>query len=116
MLTEQEMLEIAEHYISFMSNDDIELKIYHELTIRKSYGNAYKYDSKRYAETGEFKYHVPGSPPFLVEKETGIIVSFGTAYSEEHYIEAYEKGTLIPSLGRYWYAADERYSHKHEVD
>ncbi len=28
MLTEQEMLEIAEHYMSFRSHDDIELVLY----------------------------------------------------------------------------------------
>lgn len=46
MLTEEEMLEIAEKYM----------------------------------ETGVYKFHVP-SGPFLVEKETGRIVNFGTARS-----------------------------------
>nr|WP_321233929.1 hypothetical protein [uncultured Psychroserpens sp.] len=102
---------VAEHYISFMSNEDIELIIYPSRTIQKPYGNIYFYDSKRHFETGEFSYHVP-SGPFLVEKETGRVVSFGTAYPKEYYFEAYENGTLQPSLDLYWYPEEERYSHE----
>jgi hypothetical protein len=111
MLTEQEMLEIAEKYMAFRSHDHIELKLYYEAVLKKPYGNIYTCDSKAYMETGVFKHHVP-SGPFLVEKETGRIVNFGTARPKEFYIEAYENGTLMPSLDGYWYHEDERYSHK----
>jgi hypothetical protein len=47
-----------------------------------------------------------------VEKETGRVVNFGTAYPEEEYFKAYENGTLELSLGRYWYPEDERYDFK----
>jgi len=111
MLTEQEMLEIAEHYMTFSSHDDIELVLYYDGVIRKPYGNIYRYDNKKEIETGEFKYHVI-SGPFLVEKETSRVVNFGTARPKEFYFEAYENGTLEPSLDLYWYPEDERYSHK----
>lgn len=47
-----------------------------------------------------------------MEKETGRVVNFGTAYPEEEYFKAYENGTLELSLGRYWYPEDERYDFK----
>ena len=112
MLTEQEMLKIAEQYISFNNYNDIELTIYHELTIKKPYGNIYKYDSKLFAETREFKYHILGSAPFLVEKETGRVVGFGTARKLKFYLDAYENGTLEPSLDLYWYPDEEKYDFK----
>lgn len=110
MLTEQEMTEVAEHYISFMGNK-IELTIYYSATIQKPYGNIYFFNSKRYAETGDFRYSVVRGP-FLVEKETGRVVNFGTAYPNEYYFEAYEKVALELSLDRYWYPEEERYDFK----
>ncbi|MFK7747266.1 MAG: hypothetical protein AB8B65_02630 [Kordia sp.] len=111
MLTNQEMLIIAKKYMSFSSDKDIELKVTQGLTITKPYGNIYYYDSKKYIETGNFQYHVP-TGPFLVEKATGRVVGFGTARSFEFYIDAYEKGTLVPTLDRYWYPDTQKYSHK----
>lgn len=111
MLTDQEMLGIAEHYMLFESNN-IELKLIYSNIIKKPYGNIFSYDSKKHIETGDFKYHIPGSAPFLVEKKTGRVVNFGTAQTLEFYLDAYEKGTLKPTLDRYWYPDEERYSHK----
>ncbi|WP_445721349.1 YrhB domain-containing protein [Flavobacterium sp.] len=110
MLTEQAMKEVAEHYIAFMSNN-IALTIYYSATIQKSYGNVYFFNSKKHAETGDFGYSIVRGP-FLVEKKSGRIVNFGTAYPLEFYLEEYEKSTLVPSLDRYWYPETESYSHK----
>ncbi|WP_053002652.1 hypothetical protein [Kordia jejudonensis] len=112
MLTQQEMLTIAEHYMSFSSDKKIEFTLYYESIIRKEYGNIYKYDSKKYIKTGDFKYHVPGSAPFLVEKETGRVVNFGTAYPLEFYLDEYENGNMTPSLNLYWYPDTQKYHYK----
>ncbi|WP_397364143.1 hypothetical protein [Olleya sp. R77988] len=114
MLTEQEMKAIAEHYLTFLernSSTDIELALY-DNSIKKDYGNIYIYQNKRYMVTGDEQCLLGGNAPFLVEKETGRVVSFGTAYPKEHYFEAYENGTLEPTLTGYWYPEDERYSHE----
>lgn len=111
MLSEEEMLSIAEQYISF-EGEEIEIVLLESYTIRKPYGNIYYYNSKEYIETGEDRYSLIGNAPFLVEKETGRVVSFGTAQSLDYYIEAYENGTLVPSLDRYWYPDEERYDYK----
>ncbi len=48
----------------------------------------------------------------FIDEETGRVVNFGTAYPNEYYFEAYENGTLEPTLTRYWYPEDERYGFK----
>jgi hypothetical protein len=58
-------------------------------SIKKNYGNIYRYDTKKLAETGDFKYSIVHGP-ILVEKATGRIVTFGTAYPVEEYFKAFE--------------------------
>jgi len=111
MLTEQEMLTIAEKYMSFRSNDTIELIVIDQLTIKKPYGNIYYSENKEYFNTGDFKHHIV-TGPFLVEKETGRVVNFGTARPLEFYVDEYEKGIMELSLDLYWYPATEKYSYK----
>ncbi|MFY8186895.1 MAG: YrhB domain-containing protein [Flavobacterium sp.] len=113
MLTDEQTLEIANKYISYLQNKtNIKVLIYKEHIIRKEYGNIYFYDSKEYIETGVFAHRLLGNAPFLVEKKTGRVVVFGTAYSDDYYIKAYESGTLVPSQDRYWDHETESYSYK----
>ncbi len=112
MLTDQEMLEIAEHYLRKMSETiSSELVIIPELTIKKPFGNIYEYDFKKFLETGDYQY-VGVTPPFLVEKEKRRIVRFASSRTVEQEIEAYENGTKVPSLHTYWYPDTEEFSHK----
>ncbi|MEL1245114.1 hypothetical protein AAEO56_12630 [Flavobacterium sp. DGU11] len=93
MLTENEMITIAEDYIKKIEKESgIDLIIGHEVTIKKSYGHIFFYTSKKLIETGDDKYAVAGNAPFLVENETGKVIEFGTAENEEYYIEEYESG------------------------
>ncbi|CAM3922205.1 hypothetical protein FLJU110815_06250 [Flavobacterium jumunjinense] len=112
MLTDQEMKQIAEKYLLFkMLNSNIDIALY-DFQTKKEYGNIYYYQSKNFLLTNDEKYLIGGNAPFLVEKATGRIVIFGTAYPEEHYIKAYENDALEPVLRRYWYPETETYSHK----
>lgn len=112
MLTDEKMLEIAERYLSKMVDNKIETVIILEETIKKPYGNIYLYNSKQFILTEDFKYAVGGNAPFLVEKETGRVVTFGTAGRLEDYIMAYENGTLSTALDNYWYPDEDRYDYK----
>ena len=112
MLTDEEMLKIAEHFTRFSVKPHIEPMIYSDHIIKKPYGNIYHYDSRKYILTGDFNYSLAGKGPFLVEKETGRVVPFGTARSLEDSLEAYENDTLMPCLTRYWYPEDERFDYK----
>lgn len=55
----------------------------------------YIYGSKKHYETKNDDYAILGNAPFLVEKETGRIIQFGTAHSTKEYIQQYEEGTYI---------------------
>jgi len=93
MLTEMEILEIANKYIELVEKESkMETIILYEETIKKPYGNIYFYTSKKLYETGDDRYAVAGNAPFLVEKETGNIIVFGTARTEDYYIKEYEAG------------------------
>jgi hypothetical protein len=112
MLTEKEMLNIAELYLKKIGEDGNEAMLYNDDTIKKPYGNIYLYNSKKFILTGDFKYAFGGNAPFLVEKETGRVVNFGTAGRLEDYVKSYEDGTLGLCLTTYWYPDEDRFDYK----
>ena len=112
MLTNQEMLVIAEKFIRRKVDESVEPIILHEETIKKPYGNIYYYQSKEFLMTRDFNKHLAGNAPFLVEKKAGRVVGLGTAMDLEDYIKAYENGTLVKTLTRYWYPDEDRFDYK----
>lgn len=111
MLTDKEMLKIAERFIRRIVNKNIEPMLYEDI-IKKPYGNIYSFDSKEYILTGNFNKSLMGGGPFLVEKKSGRVVGFGTAGILENEIEAYENGTLSTALDTYWYPDEDRFDYK----
>ena len=103
MLTEQEILERADAYLSSLEiGTDLGLIIGHDHTIKKSYGQVFFYNSKKFIETNNFEYALAGNAPFLVENKTGRVVIFGTLKEIGSYIEEYESGTWIPGENGIW--------------
>lgn len=101
MHTTASMDKIAEDYIrKLFSQTPNEVILLKEYTIKKPYGNIYIYNSKKYIEDNDFNYALVGNAPFLVDKKTGKITIFGTAYDIEHYISEYEAGKWVPSVNR----------------
>lgn len=93
MLTDSEMKNIAENYISKINVESkINIIILDEYTIKKIYGNIYFYTSQKYFETKNDRYALVGNGPFLVENIDGKIIQFGSAESDEYYIQEYEAG------------------------
>ncbi|ANO47060.1 hypothetical protein B0A78_03965 [Flavobacterium columnare NBRC 100251 = ATCC 23463] len=113
MLTDTEMLEIANKFLNRLSRDsnNLELVLYSDI-IKKSYGNIYFFNSKKFILSEDLKYALGGNAPFLVEKKTGRVVSFGTSCTIENYIKDYENGTIGKSLDRYWYPDEDRFDYK----
>lgn len=108
MLTKEETIQIAKKYLKEMDDKDgLETIILSEYTIEKPYGYIFSYDSKLFQETGEFQYAIAGNAPFLVEKETGRIIVFGTSNRLDYYIKEYENGTWTPSDNGIWESSDE---------
>ncbi|WP_336731880.1 hypothetical protein [Chryseobacterium sp. VD8] len=104
MLTDEEMLIIAEKYLKKAEDESgIEVMIFR--TIEKSYGNIYEYLPKK-------SYHIGGAAPFLVEKKTGRVVQFGSAGILEIQLKAYENGTMSTALDTYWYPDEDRFDYK----
>jgi len=96
MLTDKEMWGIAEKYLKEIEKEaDIPLIYLKEWITKKKYGNIYRYTSKKYYETKNENYAVAGNGPFLIEKKTGEIITFGTAFSDEYYIKLYEEENNI---------------------
>jgi hypothetical protein len=115
MLTDQEMLKIAERYLKKskeLGGTKLEIVILTKETIKKTYGNIYYCQSKEFLLTRDFNKVLTGNPPFLVEKRTGRVVSFGTAGKLEDYIKSYENGTMSTALNTYWYPDEDRFDYK----
>ena len=116
MLTDQEMLEIAELYLKsraeHFGGSDIAVVILTDHTIKKPYGNIYDYQSKEFLLTGNFNKTLVGNAPFLVEKKMGRVVQFGTAEILERQLKAYENGTMSTALDTYWYPDEDRFDYK----
>jgi hypothetical protein len=93
MLTDNEMEEIAKSYISKTAFESgLDVILFSKYTVKKPYGNLYFYNSRKLIEEGNFDYALLGNGPFLVEKNSGKIYQFGTAETDEYYLEEYEAG------------------------
>lgn len=92
MISYQEAIKIAENRIPS------DCALFLEETIEKSYGWYFCFQSKEYIETGNISEMLLGNGGFLVEKENGNVIEFGSAYSPEKNFEIYEKGFLIEKL------------------
>ena len=111
MLTNKEMKKIAKLFVAKLSKENnIEL-ILIESSEEKPYGKIYGFDSKEFFLTGDVGKAIGNSFPFLVEKKTGRVVTFGTLLLE-NYLTAYENGTLDEVSDRYWYPEEDRYDSK----
>jgi hypothetical protein len=78
MLTDQQMLKIAQRFVRRIVDKDIEPIILLEEIIKKNYGNIYRYQSKEFLLTRDFNKALGGNAPFLVEKKTGRVVTFSS--------------------------------------
>ena len=112
MLTDKEMLEIAEKYLKKLEDEGTIKLMLHSGFTKKDYGNIYFFNSKLYIETGDINKSIGGNGPFLVEKEKGRVVQFGSFGLIEDQFNAYENGTFVPALDTYWYPDEDRFSHK----
>ncbi|MEF9480067.1 YrhB domain-containing protein [Chryseobacterium sp. 1B4] len=69
MLTEKEMLIIAERFLKKLGEGGENIEVVIDKVIITPYGNVYSYDSKEYLLTGDFNKSLVGNGPFLVEKK-----------------------------------------------
>ncbi len=56
------------------------------------FGWVYFYNSKEYAETGDFNFSLVGNPPVIVDRSDGKLYGTGTANSIAHYLNEFRRG------------------------
>lgn len=72
-------------------NADDEIVLIEDATIEKPYGWVFFYSSKRWLETNDISYALAGNGPFLVERATGSIIEFCSAYPVEASLRGYAR-------------------------
>lgn len=94
MLTEQEIIQIAQDHIDKSGKKSgIKLSLFKEATVKKSYGMIFFYVSKEFYDPRDEKYNtLVGNVPFLVKNVDGEIIEFGSGNTIEYYIQEYEAG------------------------
>ncbi|MGI9651209.1 hypothetical protein [Chryseobacterium sp. RLHN22] len=94
MLTEQEVITIAQNYVLERSQQSgYDLVILDNAEIKKPYGIIFRYNTKKFNLTRNFNDKtLLGNTPFLVENMTGKIIIFGSSRELDYYIQEYEAG------------------------
>ena len=93
MITLDEALKIVSAHLSRLdhSTGDEPTVVMESETIEKQFGWIFFYNTKKYIETGDFKYMLAGNAPLIVDKDSGKVHETGTAHPIEYYIEEYKK-------------------------
>ena len=91
MLTQTEALEIISKKLQQMSTSADPFVVVEKNTVEKPFGWVFFYNSKRYVETGEFRYRLAGNGPVIVNKHNGSVEFFGTNKPPQEIVEEYEK-------------------------
>lgn len=90
MLTKDEARALVEKVVSKSAPKDEEWVILEHCTIEKPWGWVFFYNSREYVTTGDPIFQLYGNAPYIVNKETGELVSTGTAEGIDDYIARYE--------------------------
>lgn len=86
MITYSEAVEKANAYIG-----DTENPVVITLQGRFSEGWFFCIESKEFLETGDFSAQLADNAPFIIDKDSGELHFFGTAYPLEEYLQDYEE-------------------------
>jgi hypothetical protein len=90
VITIERAEQIAMNEISKLK-PEVEYVIVNEKTITTSFGWVFFYNTKKYIETRDIKYLIPGNAPIMVNKFDGTYRFTGTSMPIDYYIDQYEK-------------------------
>ena len=91
MLTKTEALELVSEKLRHMGTPDNPLAVVEKSTIERPFGWVFFYNSKKYIETGVFRYRLAGNGPVIVNKSTQVVEFCGSNKPVQELIEDYEK-------------------------
>lgn len=88
----EDALKIALRHVQARSKEsDIELQLVEASTMWESFGWVFFYSSKKFIATGSIRDAIAGNSPIIVDKESGELLTTGTAYPIQHYIDEYRR-------------------------
>jgi hypothetical protein len=100
MVTRTEALAIAQAELAtwkFNREGDV-LILIESKTIERPYAWVVFWTSKRWYETGDFRYAMAGAGPFIISKQTGSVTQYSSAYGYESALEMYEEEQKLYGL------------------
>ena len=77
----------SQHLINLQNEASVELKLVK--TQEEPFGWVFFYESEKYVETGNLSSMLAGNSPFLVDRKSRKIHTFGTAHPVDFYIKEY---------------------------
>ncbi|MBW8185385.1 YrhB domain-containing protein [Shewanella nanhaiensis] len=89
IITLNDAKSLAQKYIAKLDLGE-ELVILDDETLTESFGWVFFYNTKKFQETGDFRYMVGGNAPIIIDKKSGRLSETGTAYEISHYINEYK--------------------------
>lgn len=90
---EQAEKELTARLNAEFHSDDDSLVILPDLTIEKDYGWIFFYQSRKYLETGDYRYQLAGNGPVAFEKASGEHHHLGSASPPHDRIREFEVRT-----------------------
>jgi hypothetical protein len=90
-VTYKEALELAKKELLESTSDPAQVVIMENKTITKEYGWIFFPASKKYVETGDRKYLIPGLSPVIVNKNDSSVVRVPSSVTLELFLRDYEK-------------------------
>jgi hypothetical protein len=91
MLTKAEALELVSTRLNEMHRTGEPCMVVETKTIEKPYGWVFFYNSKKYLDTGNFRFRLAGNGPVIVNKRSGAVEFFGSNKPPEEFIKDYEE-------------------------
>ena len=82
---------IARQTIAKASTHDHDMVIQEKKTEERDFGWVFFYTTRKFLETGDKKYLVPGNAPLVVEREDGSTHFLGTSLPPNRAIERFEQ-------------------------
>lgn len=92
MINKEQAEKIVYKHLALLEKESgVQLKLINTETIEKEFGWIFFYNSKKYIETGEFRYMLAGNAPIIVNKKDGSLYETGTSQPIDCYVTEYVK-------------------------
>jgi hypothetical protein len=95
-LSKAQALELVSRRLRIISTPEEPFVVIHSLTIEKSYGWVFFYNTKRFVETGLNQHRLTGNGPIIVNKHDGSIQCHGSSIPELACLAEYERKHTEP--------------------